>query len=82
MEEVKRRPVPIVVVNRRLGQPQSDDVRRIDDFSGFFTSASFSREEKLDLLDTDEVAALARAMIAAVGDGGSVEILLSSGEIL
>eukprot|EP00971_Amphidinium_carterae_P011025 217230-Amphidinium_carterae.1 len=68
--------------SRRFGVCQSGKVRCIDNMSEFMVNAAFGYEDKLDLNGIDEVVGLGKAYSAALTGGESLEVALSTGEVL
>ena len=67
---------------RRFGILQSNRVRVIDDYSEPYVNAAYGGMDKLDLGGVDEVAAMLKEILLAVGEDRQVVIKLSAGELL
>ena len=73
---------PLFVVSRRFGIWQNDKIRLIDDLSESLVNLSFGCGAKVNLGGADEVALLARALVAMVGDDRTVSVKLNDGSTL
>eukprot|EP00438_Fugacium_kawagutii_P011611 Skav216067 [mRNA] locus=scaffold389:28036:29832:+ [translate_table: standard] len=73
---------PLFVVSRRFGLTQSDKVRPIDDLSESLVNSAYGSSYRLDLPGVDGISLVARTMIEAVKDDGTVVLTLSDGSSL
>ena len=70
------------VIAKRFGIRQSGKIRCIDDYSISAANSTVETLEKLDLYGCDEVFAMLKLIVSAVGPDGSVVMKLASGKVL
>ena len=81
-DEIRQRLGPLFVASPRFGLMQGEKCRPIDDMSISLVNAAFAAAYKLDLDGVDGISVMARTMIEAVADDGTVELELSDGSVM